>query len=230
MRLRAELARADLQRVRARADLREHLRELAALLDVATVAAAQLAPPAAAGRLTGSQPGATVRPEVARARASLDAAQQQVALERARRIPDVDVIAGYKRTAGLDTLVAGISIPLPVFDRNRDNIERALAEERAAAAELRDIERQVQAQTDALVARATELSRSARSVESDLLEPARVARDAARAAFREGAASVLQLVDAERTFTEVMRDALDLRIEAYAATFEVQWSSEEVVP
>lgn len=234
MKLRAELARLDLQRARARIDLDENLRGLAVMLDVDKVISEQLVAPAALQQPPAPQieplEAAAARPEISRAQASLEAARHQIALERARRIPDVDVLAGYKRTGGLDTLVVGVSIPLPVFDRNADNIERAVAEERAAAADLREIEARIRAQTESLAARARELSQRARGVDSDLLEPARVARDAARAAFREGAQPVLQLVDAERTFTDVMRDALDLRIEAFAATFEIQWSFQEVVP
>ena len=53
-----------------------------------------------------------------------------------------------------------------------------------------------------------------------LLQPAEVVRNAARSSFREGAANILQLVDAERVYTETQKEALELKLEAYAKSFE----------
>lgn len=234
MKLRAEIARLDLERTTTRADLAEHRLALGALLDAPDLAAASLVVPegvaAAAGPAAQTRYDPASRPEIAAARARVAAAGHEVAVERARRIPDISVTAGYKRTDRLDTLVAGVSVPLPVFDRNTDAVARALAAERAAAAELQALDRSLQAESAARLERARALAASARNVDATLLEPARLARDAARAAFREGAANVLQLVDAERTYTDMRRAALDLQLEAFAQTYAAEWTPEEIAP
>jgi cobalt-zinc-cadmium efflux system outer membrane protein len=113
-------------------------------------------------------------------------------------------------------------VPLPVFDRNAGNIERATAEVQAAALELDALVKQQTAATTALIRSAQELASRAQLVDQQLLQPAEVVRNAARASFREGAANILQLVDAERVYTDTRRDALALKLEAYEKAFEAQ--------
>ena len=111
-------------------------------------------------------------------------------------------------------------MPLPLFDRNSGNIERAAAEERAAALDLDALTRQLSAETVVLILAAQDLTGRARQVEQQLLYPAEVVRNAARSAFRKGATDILQLVDAERVYTESWREALELKLEAHTKAFE----------
>jgi cobalt-zinc-cadmium efflux system outer membrane protein len=64
------------------------------------------------------------------ASATVERAQAAVVLEQARGVQDYTVSGGLRhlRETGDVALVAGISIPLGRFDRNRGNIERAQAE------------------------------------------------------------------------------------------------------
>lgn len=64
------------------------------------------------------------------ASAAVERAQAAVVVEQARGVQDYTVSGGVRhlRETGDVTLVAGISIPLGRFDRNRGNIERAQAE------------------------------------------------------------------------------------------------------
>ena len=160
------------------------------------------------------------QPEILAAQAKLDRARHSLVLEKAKRLPDPSFTAGYKRTGGADTLVAGVSVPLPVFDRNAGNIERALAEEHAAALELTALRRQQRAATITLLQSARELAERTRNIDQQLLRPAEIARNAARVSFDEGATNILQLIDAERVYTEARREALELKLEAYAKAFE----------
>ena len=64
-----------------------------------------------------------------------------------------------------------------------------------------------------------------------MLAPAGVVRSAALATFREGAADVLRLIDAERVYADVRRAVLELRLEALAATIEARFAlGEETIP
>ena len=63
------------------------------------------------------------------------------------------------------------------------------------------------------------------------LDPAAQVRHAARAAFREGTADVLKLIDAERVHAEVQRAAIDLRLDALLTTIEARFAlGEETIP
>jgi outer membrane protein TolC len=65
----------------------------------------------------------------------------------------------------------------------------------------------------------------------ELLEPAEEVRRAALAAFREGTADVLKLIDAERVYADVHRAAIDLRLDALLTTIEARFAlGEETIP
>jgi len=228
MKFRAESARLGVEVARAQLDFGRQAVALAALIgDAVPPAPTQLVDPPQLDAPAGEpadlvRPAVEQRPEVRAAAAQLERARQTVALEQARRLPDPELTAGYKRTQSVNTLVTGVLVPLPLFNTNAGNIARAAAEERAAAADLEVLRRELSAELTALLVTAAELSRRARRIGEDVLRPAEVVWNAARSAFREGGADILKLVDAERVYTDARRDALDLRLEAFAASFEAR--------
>ncbi|MCK6553815.1 TolC family protein [Candidatus Binatia bacterium] len=226
--LQAEAARVDSQLAQARFDLERSTLALGVNMgDDTPVAPARLVepplidlPPESADVLAARIVEA--QPLLRATRARLERAHETVRLQKARRIPDPLVTGGYKRVDDRDTIVMGVVVPIPVLDTNAGNIERALAEERAAAADIEALRRQLAAEAMALIAGARGLTERARRIDADLVEPAHVARQAARSTFRELGSNVLALVDAERVHTEAHRDALDVTLEAIARAFEVQ--------
>jgi cobalt-zinc-cadmium efflux system outer membrane protein len=208
MKFRTEAARLDTQITRSTVEFNQAATLLTALLDFADpITAARLVkPPALAPprriRWDWLQQAVERLPEIVSARARLVHAQQVLELEKARRLPDPTLIAGYKRTGGADTLVTGVIVPLPLFDQNTGNIERATADEQAAAFELDALRTQQLAAMVVLIQSAQALTERAQHLDQQLLQPAEIVRNAARSSFREGAANILQLVDAERVYTE----------------------------
>jgi cobalt-zinc-cadmium efflux system outer membrane protein len=237
LRFRAELARAEEGLLRVRLERDRELRLLAALLgETASVAAARLAAPAPPVVPDGetddlARSALGRRPEVSAARARVARAGEAARLERARRIPTVGLMAGYQRSSGLDEGTAALVIPLPLLDGNAGNVVRAEAEERAAKAELAALEARLLADMAARIAAARELRVRALTVEKDLVGPADGAHEAASVAFREGAADVLRLLDAQRLSLDARREALDLTADAILSAAEVRLSlGEEAIP
>lgn len=70
------------------------------------------------------------------AEAESEAAQRRITVEQIRTLPDVTASVGFRRfeMEGETALTFGVSLPLPLFDRNRGNIDAARAEYRAAEA------------------------------------------------------------------------------------------------
>jgi cobalt-zinc-cadmium efflux system outer membrane protein len=138
------------------------------------------------------------RVEVRLARAALEQAEASYRLQLASSRPDLTGLAGYKRTEGLDTLVAGFSLNLPLRNRNQGNIAAAAAEVRAARAELASAEALVRAEVEAaardFAIRRRQLAESLRPMLEQAAESARIAH----AAYREGGWDLLRLLDAER--------------------------------
>lgn len=174
---------------------------------------------------------AASRPSVAEAAARLEAARAALRLEKAFRIPEPSLTAGYKRTGGLDTAVAGLSFPLPLFDTNATGVARAEAEARAAEAAWRAASLGAAAEVAATLRAARTFAGRARAAETDLLASAVGARAAARASFREGVSEVLPLVDAERVTAEAVRETLDLAVDARLASLAARLAlGQEVLP
>lgn len=220
LKLRAERARSEALLARATLELDDDAARLAALLgEDAPVDPARLAMPEVPALPDGApetlgRTAAAGRPSVVAARERLEAARFALRLEKALRVPEPSLTAGYKRTGGLDTALAGISFPLPLFDANATGVARGEAEVRAADALLRAAELDAAAGVAGLVRAARVLAARAEAARTDLLGAAVGARGAARASFREGSSEILPLVDAERVTAEAVRESLDLAVDA----------------
>lgn len=169
--------------------------DLGVLMDSSTIAAL---PP-----LSALQSVANIRrPEIHAADARLSAAGSAVSMERAAIVRELGVMGGVKSAAGTRSLLAGVSIPLPLFDQNRGGIERAAALRRVAVFERNQVERQVTADVSASYAAVQTLSQQVSRMGSGLLRRAEEARRIAEGAYREGATSLVQVLDAARAFAE----------------------------
>lgn len=161
-------------------------------------------------------------PDYRLAAASRDRAERQVRLERARQIPDPALTAGYKRTESTDTWVSGVTIPLPILDTNRANVQRALAEHQAAEASLSALELELKSKLAGIVLQSRELFARAQRLPEDLLEPAAAALHAARVSVEEGGGDLLALVDATRVHADAQRAVIRARAEAGATGYTWQ--------
>lgn len=94
-------------------------------------------------------------PVVRVAKAEREAAERRIAVERIRSRPDISASIGVRRYEAEDAtaLTFGLSLPLPLFDRNRGNVEAAQADFRAADARLMTARQEAQADRSAALAR-----------------------------------------------------------------------------
>jgi cobalt-zinc-cadmium efflux system outer membrane protein len=224
----AESARVQTQLLRARLDLSRSLAHLGSLMqEPLPLRAEQLVEPVLRPVPAGD-PGdlaaqaAARSPEVLAAKARSARATQALSLERARRVPDLNVAGGYKRTAGADTAVAGLLIAIPLFDRNKQAVALAAGDQAAALSDVAAAEARAMAEARVIFAAAATLGERAARVDDELLRPAETVRTAARSAFREGATDILVLVDAERVYVDARREAVQLKLDAIAAALEAR--------
>ncbi len=156
------------------------------------------------------------RPEILIARAQVERARAELALQRSLARPDVRPFLGYKRTGGFNTLMGGFSIPLPVRDRNTGRIEEALAEVRRREAALRAVEARIGAEVAAAVETVRRSREMLRSMETGMLDRARETSRIAQAAYQEGGVELLEVLDAQRAQNEIglfhSRSAFDYQL------------------
>ncbi len=227
LKLRVEQARTTLEVVRSETAAAQALAELSARLDMAATLDTLDTPAPPPVDASDVDAALARRPDVILAVRAVDEARESLRLEHARGVPDPSVNAGYKRTVGLDTALVTVSVPLPVFGRN--NLARVIAAGELRAAEFERAAAERRARGELLAAReaATRLTAQARDARATLVEPARAARDAARAAFQSGALDVLRLVDAERVHADAVLVAIDLEIDAVAAAIAARLAAGE---
>ncbi len=134
-------------------------------------------------------------------------------VERSKAIPDVKIGFGTRtfNDDGSAALVASVSVPLQVFDRNNGNtaaaerrIARSQFEEEAARRDL----------TSSLIEVLGTMSVAAaqiRSLEANVLPAARSAHDLTRTGYNEGKFDVLHLLDTQRVLLESQFEAVNAR-------------------
>ncbi|MCZ2495279.1 cobalt-zinc-cadmium resistance protein [Xylophilus sp. Kf1] len=171
-------------------------------------------------------PGATFddAPVLAQARLELDRRQALVRVETAAAVPNVSVTLGAKRLqeAGVTQAVVGLSVPLPVFDRNQGNLAEALRREDKARDELDATDLRLGSE----LAQARERLRSTRAealtLQRDALPGAREAFDAASRGFALGKFSFLEALDAQRTWFQVQAQAQRALADSLRAAAEIE--------
>ncbi len=128
----------------------------------------------------------------------LAAARANLGLERATGRPDLDAIFGYKRTAGLNTAVAGLQLNLPIFNRNQGASAAAQAETLAAQRTLEATNARLESEATLARKEYEARLRQARDIFAPLHQQADQISDISRSAYREEGLDLLRLLDAER--------------------------------
>ena len=162
------------------------------------------------------------RPEIKVAEAELALAQSSIKLERSRAKGEVTPYAGYKRVGVDNTLLAGVTVPLPIGNRNQSGIARAEAEQKVAETSLSFVRNRTLAEVDAAY-RAYETAREqVRAYEAGLLKQADESREIQLGAYQEGATELITLIEAQKTRTEVRASYYRAIFDYYTSIFQLE--------
>lgn len=144
-------------------------------------------------------------PDVLAREAAVRKAASALDLEIANASTDVAVGVGLRRfeSGGEVAAVLSVSVPIPVYDTNQGNIERAAAERRAAALDVIDAQRSVERERMSLEDEAQRALAEAKSIREALLPRAEEALRAARRGYDAGAFAYLELSESQRTLNEL---------------------------
>lgn len=163
------------------------------------------------------QAALTNRAEVKVAEAQAALSESVFRLERSRSKGEITPFVGYTRVGVDNTVRAGVTVPLPFGNRNQAGIVRAEAEQGVAAANLRLARSRALAEVEAAYQAYETAREQVQAYERGILQQADESRDITLAAYREGAAELITLLDAQRTRAEI-------RANYYRALFDYQTS------
>lgn len=162
-------------------------------------------------------------PALLRARQALEQSRATADLERARRLPDPTLSLGVKRATevGRNQLVVGVSVPLPILDSNRGNQLQALRLADQAEDQLQATRIQLQAQLFEAREQLQTSSRQAGQLSGEVLPAARSAYELASRGFALGKFAYLDVLDAQRTWSEARVQYLDQLLATHRAAADI---------
>ena len=148
------------------------------------------------------------RPDLRAAEAAQAKARADVELARANAWWDFTPQLEYQRIGSDNTIGVGISLPLRIFDRNQGEIARARSEVSRAAALRQAAATQALAEVDTAYAGVLVLRERVISLREVYLPKATQARQTVEFAYRRGGVSLLDFLDAQRTYRETALEHL----------------------
>ena len=105
------------------------------------------------------------------------------------------------------------SAPLPVFNKNQGEIERARREQQQIQARIRALELTVGTDVETAYEQYSTARSLLESVEKEMLGKARQVRETMDYSYRRGEASFVEFLDAQRTFNETLQTFNEARAE-----------------
>lgn len=220
IRARSALAQAIAAEEAARAD------EVAARSSLAALLGEQVPVTSVRGSLT--DPALPTRNEGVVLEEQLAAAEQTAALAAlreqqasARLDPAVGAGVRHVKETGDIGLVAGLSMPLPVFDRNRGNIDAARANLAAAEARRANVASANSARARNAAVNLEAAQRRVEALNGAAVPEASEALRLAELSYKEGRASLLELIDAQDAYTAARNSLIDARLALAIASAEL---------
>lgn len=173
--------------------------------------------------LADLQPLISSAPGVVLARIEVDRREALTALEQSKRVPDVTVSVGMQRSneTQRNVLLFGVSVPLPIFDRNQGNLLEALKLEDKARDELQAATVRLHSEVAQARERLSTIIAEVQSLKQDVLPGAKSAYDAATIGFENGKFNFLEVLDAQRTYFTAKSQYLKALGEAHRAAADI---------
>jgi cobalt-zinc-cadmium efflux system outer membrane protein len=162
------------------------------------------------------------RADVAAAQDELAAAEADLRLQKALGVPDLDLLGGYKRNSGANTLYSALQIPLPVRNRNQGEVQRAQANIQIAQAQLEQVKLTVQADVNAATEAYTREQEIVQKTLPDMRNHAKQNLAVMSDAYKTGGVDLLRYIDAERTEIDVEVNTLRMLSEFHQTAVRLQ--------
>jgi len=162
-----------------------------------------------------------LRPDLQADKQRAEQADKELELARRLKYPDVTVTAGYARDPSNNALnsgFVGLSVPLPLFYRYKGEADKAVANLNQSRLAAEQTELAIRNDVVSSLAQWNSTNKILQRFQDGLLDDARAVRDSSELAYSKGATSVLDFIEAQRSYKNVMHDyyaALINRTNAY---------------
>jgi cobalt-zinc-cadmium efflux system outer membrane protein len=163
-------------------------------------------------------------PDLARWQTEEDRRRAALQLEKARAVPDIAVGGGVRRYEQTDdgAFVLGLTVPLPLFNRNQGGILAATAELGKARRQYEAAQVRVSAVLSEAVSTLAAAYDQVTILHNDVLPKAQRAFEAARQGYQQGKFDYLHLLDTQRTLFQTQAQYVNSTEAYHKAQAEVE--------
>ncbi len=164
------------------------------------------------------------RGDLQRARARIAASEAAVQAARRAALPGVNLGMGYKRQIdGFEGPVGNLSVELPLFNRNQGAVTGSRARFDAAKLTVKALERQIEAEIMAACQNYNRLREQLAEYRNAMLENPETMVETAKFSYMEGEISLIELIDAVRTYTENATLRYGLLRDTYLSLYRLEY-------
>ncbi|ORL49988.1 outer membrane efflux protein [Pseudomonas putida] len=162
--------------------------------------------------------------EMRQAVVQIDKSDASLGSEKAQRIPDLTVSVGsqYDRSVRERVNTVGLSMPLPLFDRNQGNILSASRRADQARDQRNAVELRLRSETQTAVNQWATAMQEVESYDKTILPSAQQAVETATRGFEMGKFGFIEVLDAQRTLIVARGQYLDSLATATNARAQVE--------
>jgi cobalt-zinc-cadmium efflux system outer membrane protein len=173
-----------------------------------------------------------LRPDLAALRKDQARSQAEIRSQLAQGKVDFTVGTEFHRqfyNGNANALGVFFSSPLPVFNKNQGEIERARQEQEQILARIRAAEADVQNDVRNAWLQYATSRELLESIEHDLLDQAREVRTTMEYSYRRGEASLVEFLDAQRAFNDARQSYNDARADFARSLYTIDSISGKAV-
>jgi len=142
-------------------------------------------------------------PLLLRARIGLEEAQARTEVARKETFPMIELFAGHETELDRTAANLGVGLAIPLWNRNRGAIAGASAEQSVASAEVRALALELETALDRASSGYRRSLAAVRLHEEGWTEAARKSLEIVSFSFENGEASLLEVLDAQRSYLDV---------------------------
>lgn len=171
-------------------------------------------------------------PSIKSAKLEIHTREAVTKVERSKAAPNITLSAGVlnnQELGGLNQALLGLSIPIPIFDRNQGNVQEAVSRKYKAEDELVALKNKMQTNLVTQYERLNAARQATLSLQTDVLPNAQSAFDAANRGFSLGKFNFLDVLDAQRTLYQAKSQYINALLEAHQSIAEIERTLGDVV-
>lgn len=163
-------------------------------------------------------------PAVKLAKVEIAAREAITKVEHSKTVPNVTISVGMvnNQELGLNQALLGLTVPIPLFDRNQGNLQEAVSRQYKSQDALVVLKNQLEVNLAAEYERLSAARQASESLRSEILPSAQSAFDAANKGFSAGKFNFLDVLDAQRTLFQAKSQYIQALLEAHQAVAEIE--------